>query len=96
MVHATDLKNAPVPWKWELRQAPKALALLQDNYPEFVATENNHKNRRYRLHVLQLAGDLNDPPLVWKLEALMDGRYNSAKGLNKRPAQNYTKAQVHV
>ncbi|MQL88301.1 hypothetical protein Taro_020855 [Colocasia esculenta] len=39
MVQVTDLKNAPGPWKWELRQATKALALLQDNYPEFVATQ---------------------------------------------------------
>lgn len=33
-----DLKNAPGPWKKELRIATKqAVALLQDNYPEFVA-----------------------------------------------------------
>lgn len=38
MVQVTDLKNSPGLGKWELRQATKqALALLQDNYPEFVA-----------------------------------------------------------
>lgn len=40
MVQVTDLKNVPGPGKKELRQATKkALALLQDNYPEFVAKQ---------------------------------------------------------
>ncbi|PKA51727.1 Patellin-3 [Apostasia shenzhenica] len=40
MVQITDLKNVPGPGKKELRQATKkALALLQDNYPEFVAKQ---------------------------------------------------------
>eukprot|EP01018_Ginkgo_biloba_P034742 Gb_24818 [translate_table: standard] len=38
MVQITDLKNSPGPGKRGLRQATKqALAILQDNYPEFVA-----------------------------------------------------------
>ncbi|KAH7685361.1 Phosphatidylinositol transfer protein SEC14 and related proteins protein [Dioscorea alata] len=40
MVQVTDLKNSPGPGKRELRQATnQALALLQDNYPEFVAKQ---------------------------------------------------------
>ncbi|KAG0481076.1 hypothetical protein HPP92_011934 [Vanilla planifolia] len=40
MVQVTDLKNVPGPGKKELRQATKkALSLLQDNYPEFVAKQ---------------------------------------------------------
>lgn len=40
MVQVTDLKNVPGPGKKQLRQATKkALALLQDNYPEFVAKQ---------------------------------------------------------
>ncbi|KAJ6811098.1 patellin-3-like [Iris pallida] len=40
MVQVTDLKNLPGPGKKELRLATKkALALLQDNYPEFVAKQ---------------------------------------------------------
>ncbi|KAK8946944.1 Patellin-5 [Platanthera zijinensis] len=40
MVQVTDLKNVPGPGKKELRQATKkALALLQDSYPEFVAKQ---------------------------------------------------------
>ncbi|KAG0476904.1 hypothetical protein HPP92_013745 [Vanilla planifolia] len=40
MVQITDLKNVPGPGKKELRQATKkALSLLQDNYPEFVAKQ---------------------------------------------------------
>ncbi|PKA47962.1 Patellin-3 [Apostasia shenzhenica] len=40
MVQVTDLKNVLGPGKRELRQATKkALALLQDNYPEFVAKQ---------------------------------------------------------
>ncbi|KAG0488048.1 hypothetical protein HPP92_006595 [Vanilla planifolia] len=40
LVQVTDLKNVPGPGKKELRQATKkALALLQDNYPEFVAKQ---------------------------------------------------------
>lgn len=38
MVQITDLKNTPGPAKWGLRQVTKkALTILQDNYPEFVA-----------------------------------------------------------
>ncbi|GLJ55065.1 hypothetical protein SUGI_1181950 [Cryptomeria japonica] len=38
MVQITDFKNSPGLGKWEHRQATKkAVALLQDNYPEFVA-----------------------------------------------------------
>lgn len=38
MVQITDFKNLPGLGKWEQRQATKkAVALLQDNYPEFVA-----------------------------------------------------------
>lgn len=38
MVQITDLKNTPGPAQWGLRQVTKkALAILQDNYPEFVA-----------------------------------------------------------
>uniref|UniRef100_A0A0D6R5T7 CRAL-TRIO domain-containing protein n=1 Tax=Araucaria cunninghamii TaxID=56994 RepID=A0A0D6R5T7_ARACU len=38
MVQITDFKNSPGLGKWEIRQATnKAVALLQDNYPEFVA-----------------------------------------------------------
>lgn len=40
MVQVTDLKNSPGPAKKELRQATRqALSILQDNYPEFVATQ---------------------------------------------------------
>ena len=40
MVQVTDLKNAPGPGMKELRVATKkALTLLQDNYPEFVAKQ---------------------------------------------------------
>ncbi|XWS29982.1 hypothetical protein CRYUN_Cryun24cG0078200 [Craigia yunnanensis] len=40
IVQVNDLKNSPGPTKWELRQATKrALELLQDNYPEFVARQ---------------------------------------------------------
>ncbi|KAM0947351.1 putative CRAL-TRIO lipid binding domain, GOLD domain, CRAL/TRIO domain, CRAL/TRIO domain superfamily [Dioscorea sansibarensis] len=40
MVQVTDLKNSPGPAKRELRQATnQALALLQDNFPEFVAKQ---------------------------------------------------------
>lgn len=38
MVQITDLKTTPGPAKWGLRQVTKkALTILQDNYPEFVA-----------------------------------------------------------
>ncbi|OAY23766.1 patellin-3 [Manihot esculenta] len=40
IVQVNDLKNSPGPFKRELRQATnQALALLQDNYPEFVAKQ---------------------------------------------------------
>ncbi|KAK2970916.1 hypothetical protein RJ640_007607 [Escallonia rubra] len=40
IVQVNDLKNSPGPFKTELRQATnKALQLLQDNYPEFVAKQ---------------------------------------------------------
>ncbi|KAJ9166904.1 hypothetical protein P3X46_021593 [Hevea brasiliensis] len=40
IVQVNDLKNSPGPAKRELRQATnQALALLQDNYPEFVAKQ---------------------------------------------------------
>lgn len=40
IVQINDLKNSPGPAKRELRQATnQALALLQDNYPEFVAKQ---------------------------------------------------------
>ncbi|XP_050238681.1 patellin-3-like [Mercurialis annua] len=40
IVQVNDLKNSPGPAKRELRQATnQALAILQDNYPEFVAKQ---------------------------------------------------------
>ncbi|KDP27341.1 hypothetical protein JCGZ_20273 [Jatropha curcas] len=40
IVQVNDLKNSPGPGKRELRQATnQAVALLQDNYPEFVAKQ---------------------------------------------------------
>jgi hypothetical protein len=40
IVQVNDLKNSPGLGKKELRQATnKALQLLQDNYPEFVAKQ---------------------------------------------------------